>query len=228
MLYLCVYNMAGNAMADTGSGALRANRFACQSLRAEILRPVQPEFHAECDVAAVVYGAADNPDAVLAEFVHDLRAQGFDAIGLLQRRNPCLPDISGPVEFFLIPDEDTQRACWEPQSALVSSCGTQLQDLAARLEFTLERRPHIIVLNRFGWLEASGSGLLSLLAGAIERDVPVAIAVPEGLFDRWLTVAQGLAVRLRCDRVSLDRWWDGVRRGCSAAGPHAAFCERYK
>jgi hypothetical protein len=192
------------------------------------MQPIQPEFHAECDVAAVVYGAADDPDAVLAAFIHDLRAQGFDAAGLLQRRNPRRPDMPGPVEFFLIPDADAERAGWEPQFSPVKSYGTQLQDLGTKLGLALERRPGLIVLNRFGWLEACGSGLLSLLGEAIERDVPVAIAVPEGLFDRWLTVAQGLAVRLRCDRVSLDRWWDGVRRPSPPRKPHAAFCERYK
>src|SRR5215469_15021183 len=89
------------------------------------------------------------------------------------------------------PDADAHRACWEPQSSQAGYCATQLQDLGARLGLALDRRPDLIVLNRFGWLEASGSGLLSLLAHAIERDVPVAIAVPEGLFSRWLTVAQG-------------------------------------
>jgi hypothetical protein len=217
-----------NAMADTGSGVLGANCFASQTLRAEIARPIRPEFHAECDVAAVVYGAADYPDALLAEFIGDLRVQGADAVGLLQRRNPRRPDIAGPVEFFLIPEVDAHRACWEPQSSPARSCGTQLQDLSARLEHSLERGPDLIVLNRFGWQEACGSGLLGLLAGAIEQDVPALIAVPEGLFDRWLTVAQGLAVRLRCDRASLDRWWRSVRRVPSAAGPHAAVCERYK
>jgi hypothetical protein len=215
-------------MADTGNGALGANCFASQTLRVETARPIQPEFHAECDVAAVVYGAADYPDALLAEFIHDLRKQGVDAVGLLQRRNPRRPGIAGPLEFFLIPEADAHQACLEPQSSPARSCGAQLQDLSARLGVALEKRPDLIVLNRFGWLEASGSGLLSLLAGAIEREVPVAIAVPEGLFDSWLSVAQGLAVRLRCDRVSLDRWWESVRRSSSAAAPHAAFCERYK
>jgi hypothetical protein len=215
-------------MANAGGSALRTNEFPCQTLRAEIIRPIQLEFHAECDVAAVVYGAADDPDAVLAAFIRDLRAQGFNAAGLLQRRNPHGHEISGQVEFFLIPDAGAHRACWDPQPSPVRSCGSQLQDFSARLGLALERRPDLVVLNRFGWLEASGSGLLSLLAMAIERDVPVAIAVPERLFCRWLTVAQGLAVRLRCDRISLDRWWSGMRRICSTATPDTAFCGRYK
>jgi hypothetical protein len=227
MLYRDVYNMAGSAMADTGIAGLRANRFVCETLRVEITRPIQPEFHAECDVAAIVYGAADDPDAVLAEFIKDLLAQGVDAIGLLQRRDLRRPDMSGPVEFFLIPDADAPKVCWKPHSSPIRSCGAQLRDFGSRLELALERRPDLIVLNRFGWLEVCGSGLLNLLACAIERDVPVAIAVPEGLFGRWLIVAQGLAVRLRCDRVSLDRWWEGLRR-VSSARPHAAFCELYK
>lgn len=85
-----------------------------------------------------------------------------------------------------------------------------------------------MVLNRFGWLEANGSGLLGVLEEAIERDIPVVIAVPEGLFARWLIVAQGLAVRLNCDRVSVDRWWQRLRCVPRTAGLNENFCERYK
>jgi hypothetical protein len=187
-----------------------------------------PRLHAECDVAALVYGATDDPDAILLAFIRDLRARGFDAVGLLQRRTQVHPDICKPVEFFLMPNEDQREACWEPQITSARSCSSQLQDLCVRLGLALERQPDIIALNRFGWLEVCGSGLLGILGEAIEKEVPVVIAVPGALFGCWLVATQGLAVRLRCNRISLDCWWGGVCRWPSTASPDHTFCECYK
>jgi hypothetical protein len=76
---------------------------------------------------------------------------------------------------------------------------------------SLERRPDVIVLNRFGSLEVCGCGLIEVLNKAIDRDVPVLIAVPDALFRTWLNAVQGLAVKLQCDRNDLDRWWKSAQ-----------------
>jgi hypothetical protein len=41
-------------------------------------------FDAQCDLAAVVYGEHDDPDAVLREFAADLNARGVRAVGMVQ------------------------------------------------------------------------------------------------------------------------------------------------
>lgn len=52
-------------------------------------------------------------------------------------------------------------------------------DLAAALQQRrLEDAPQLLVLNKFGKVECSGGGLRDLIAGAIDRGVPVIIGVP--------------------------------------------------
>ncbi|NUB09005.1 DUF2478 domain-containing protein [Azospirillum sp. Vi22] len=63
-----------------------------------------------------------------------------------------------------------------------------MQDRGNRLTALVEERPDIVVLNRFGWQELKGAGLLEVLDLALACEVPVAIAVPEPLFARWLGV----------------------------------------
>ena len=47
-------------------------------------------FDAECDMAAIVFGAHEDPDRLLLEFLGDLRRTGFQAVGLVQLdRNQC-------------------------------------------------------------------------------------------------------------------------------------------
>jgi hypothetical protein len=41
-------------------------------------------FDAECDIAALVYDADQDPDAILRDFAADLNAHGTRAVGMVQ------------------------------------------------------------------------------------------------------------------------------------------------
>ena len=41
-------------------------------------------FDAQCDLAALVYGPHQDPDAVLSDFAGDLNARGFRVVGMVQ------------------------------------------------------------------------------------------------------------------------------------------------
>jgi hypothetical protein len=43
-----------------------------------------PPFHAQSDIAALVFGRSENPDFVLSEFVSDLESSGKRVAGMLQ------------------------------------------------------------------------------------------------------------------------------------------------
>lgn len=182
-----------------------------------------PRFHGECDVAAMVYGPGDAPDPLLQAFVGGLLGLGYDAVGVVQQRAPARSGFDGSVDLRLIPDDD-RRPDREPAAA----CGTALQGIGVRLIEALKRQPDLVALNRWGSQEAAGAGLTDVLAEAIERDIPVVIAVPEALFPDWLATTQGLAVRLQPRRESLERWWRSLGRPPSGAGAAPTFCERFK
>ncbi|MGY0711259.1 DUF2478 domain-containing protein [Azospirillum argentinense] len=183
------------------------------------LRPLV--FDDRSDVAAVVYRAGDDPDRLLAGFLRDLHGQGFDAVGVLQHRRPTGTGDAASVTFDLFPDAGT------PTDPLPSPApvGAALQDRGNRLAALVEERPDIVVLNRFGWQELNGAGLIEVLDMALAREVPVAIAVPEPLFARWLELSRGLAVRVPCDRAGLDRWWRALWQPSRS---RATVCDRYK
>lgn len=182
--------------------------------------PVRPPFDDRSDVAAIVYRQMDDPDALLAAFLHDLHAQGFEAVGVMQARRPP-PDGGAAVDFRLFPGE-------RPDGGATDACGTALPMLGHRLARLVEQRPDIVVLNRFGWLELNGAGLLDVLQLAILHEVPAVIAVPEALFPHWLDLAGGLTVKLPCTRSALDRWWRSLWRAPPPAGRHPTPCEHSK
>lgn len=185
---------------------------------------VLPKFDGECDVAAMVYGLAEDPDAILEDFVRRLMRRGFDAVGVVQRRSASDRSGRGTPEFLILPDDERPR----PSSDAGDAPGAVIAGVNATLSAALRRRPDALVLNRFGSLETRGGGLLDVLAQAIARDVPVAIAVPEALFANWLRLAEGLAVRVRPDARSLEAWWRSLAKSPPATLARETFCERYK
>lgn len=182
--------------------------------------PVRPRFDDRSDVAAVVYGRTDDPDRLLSGFLLDLQTQGFDAVGIVQVRREAPLDGRAAHGFRLLSGQGTLSPDEDPG-------GESLAGIGRRLAVLVEGRPDIVVLNRFGWQELNGSGLLDVLQLAMLREVPAVIAVPEALFRHWLDLANGLTVRLPCDRAALDRWWVALWRAPSG-GRHPTACERDK
>src|SRR5882757_7025812 len=109
----------------------------------------------------MVYAPADDPDLILAAFVRRLLGFGFDALGLVQQRDPTDPGFDGTPELILIPDEDIPPV--EGKQAGKAICGTALRDVGIRLSRALQRHPDVVVLNRYGSQEAAGTGLLDVL-----------------------------------------------------------------
>jgi hypothetical protein len=151
--------------------------------------------------------------------------RGYNVTGLLQRRRPYLEDVCDPIEFYLVPGGGIDGRS-EGREAAAGNCSGQLQGLCGKLLQSLERRPDIVVLNRFGSLEVCGLGLMEVLNKAVDRDVPVLIAVPDALFRSWLSAVQGLAVKLT-GRNDLDRWWKSVQSAPVEAA-HSNFCRSFK
>ena len=186
-----------------------------------------PQFFAENDVAAVRYGPSDDPDAVLDGFLRRRLGEGHDALGILQRTVANPPCRNRAITFELVPKEEWPEV--EPVlPAPDEPCSAVLPRLAASLAVALHRRPDIVILNRFGRAECEGEGLLGALAEALDRDIPVLIATPIALYDKWTKVSCGLSVTLRPEAASLEAWWRSLGYGPRAPATRSSLCERAK
>lgn len=175
-------------------------------------------FDAQCDVAAVVYRADDDPDRLLADFARDLRRAGLRPVGIVQAGRNCQAE-NPRLGVMVLPGGDSvclvsDSACLGPEG---EGCGTRcrldaarLAELARRLGSAIEHGADLVVINRFGRLEAEGGGLVDLIALALDTDIPVLIAVPERRFPDWIRFSGGMNVKLACRRAALDRWWQSV------------------
>jgi hypothetical protein len=186
-----------------------------------------PEFDAECDLAALVFGRPDEPDRLLAEFVQDLVTRGYRVVGLIQTR---LPD--GGAAVTVLPPGDTiplaPRRGTCPPASRPDAC--DLAAAAARIDALIPTGADLVIINRFGKLEAEGTGLVDEIARALSFDIPVLVAVPEFRFTEWLSFCRGMGVKLPCRGGSLQSWWDAMIVGepASADRRRTSVCEHSK
>jgi len=188
-------------------------------------------FDAQCDVAAVVYGAVDDPDRLLIDFADDLRRSGLRPVGVIQSGRSCQAE-NPRLGVVMLPGGET--VCLV-QDAGACGAGCRLDagrliELARRLAAAIEDGADLVIINRFGRLEAEGGGLNDLIAQALDADIPVLIAVPERRFSDWIRFSDGMNVRLACRREALDRWWQSVAGPAVLRRPSSAgtFCELAK
>jgi nucleoside-triphosphatase THEP1 len=168
----------------------------------------QAMFDARCDLAALVYEAHQDPDAILRGFASDLNARGFRAVGMIQAGQCADSSLSAVLlhsgeELLLAQDFD-------PAANGCRLDVARLQNAGARIAGALEAGADLVIINRFGKRERDGQGLAYLIERALEAHIPVVIAVSSHRFAEWIKFAGDVTVKLACDRHSLDTWWSNV------------------
>ncbi|WP_022723026.1 DUF2478 domain-containing protein [Rhodopseudomonas sp. B29] len=187
-------------------------------------------FDSQCDVAALVYERGEDPDRVLAEFAADLARRGFRAVGLVQSGHRA---SDGPQLAARLVHSGEEMPLYQDLGPLASGCRLdpgRLLDAGARVACAMDQGADLLIINRFGQQESEGRGLLYLIVQALSADIPLVIAVPSHRFQAWITFAEGMSVRLSCDRRALERWWAALHgRGPSRQiGSHVSVCEALK
>jgi nucleoside-triphosphatase THEP1 len=164
----------------------------------------QAMFDARGDLAALVYEADQDPDAILREFASHLNARGLRAVGMVQAGQCADSSLSAVLldsgEILLLADDSDPAA----------SCRLdviRLQNAGDRVAAALETGADLLVINRFGKRERNGHGLIYLIERALDAGTPVVIAVSRDRLADWIKFAGDMTVQLACDRHALDSWW---------------------
>lgn len=163
-------------------------------------------------VGAIVYADEAYPDAVFSEIVRSCRARGLSLAGVLQHR--AFEDIERRCDVIL---ENLATAhcipLFESRGKEARGCRLDTSALArvtAEIEKSLDHDPNLLVLNKFGKVEASGGGLRDLIATALDRAIPVVIGVPARNLDAWREFAGEFALEFSPGAAGLRQWLSDV------------------
>lgn len=184
-------------------------------------------FDAECNLAIVACGIDDDPDRLLLDFARDLRRSGYRVVGMVQcGRTSRVGDAA--LGAVMLPSETVVDLDHERGHVGCRLHSGRLAGIAAAIAAEVAAGADLVIINRFGKLEAGGRGLVGLIQRAVGRDIPVLTAVPEHHFATCVKYADGMNVRLPCRRPSLDAWWKSVAGGPFGEAVPVTFCELAK
>jgi nucleoside-triphosphatase THEP1 len=159
------------------------------------------------NILAVLYTDGLAADRRLAEWGYSLRSLGLAVAGIVQlntfARDPGKCDMaveelfSGTVLQLSEDRGPEARGCRLDRSSLAEA--------GALLLSALEEKPDILIVNKFGKVEAEGGGLRDALAKAVELDVPIIVGVPFRNLDQWRIFAD-LAEECPVGSSQIRRW----------------------
>jgi nucleoside-triphosphatase THEP1 len=131
-------------------------------------------------ITAIVYGDGPEFETFLKTTTESMAGQGMRLAGLIQESRPrderrkCdiyLKDLATGEVHGVSDDRGPEaRGCLLNTDRLLRAGETAAQSLSAETD--------LLVLCKFGKTEATGGGLRSLIATALDLDVPVLIGVP--------------------------------------------------
>jgi nucleoside-triphosphatase THEP1 len=163
-------------------------------------------------IAAVTYGPDDDCDALLAVFAHEREAAGVKVAGLIQI-NAGAGCAELDMELEALGTGRRINICQDLGPGSVNACRLDpagLAEAAAALRQALERPADLVVVNKFGRMEAEGGGLIAEIGAAVAAEMPLVIGVPLRFLPAWDAFADGMDVKLPCTRTALDGWWSGL------------------
>jgi hypothetical protein len=89
---------------------------------------------------------------------------------------------------------------------------------AAAVRRDIEAGCDLVILSKFGKLEAGGGGLRDAFAAAIEAGVPVLTTVGRSQAAAWEAFAGALFLTVAADAGAIEAWWRGARTGLAGEG----------
>lgn len=151
-----------------------------------------------------------------------LTAQGFRVAGLVQTgtrgpdRHPCDMDLK------VLPEGRVIRIS---QSLGAGSRGCRLdagalEQAAVEVAQALSRGADLVIVNKFGKLEAQGRGFRDVIGDAVAAGIPVLLGVNDLDLEAFLDFTDGLATALPPRRDALEEW---VHRSLEPAAAEAGM-----
>jgi hypothetical protein len=170
-------------------------------------------------IAAVVYPDGIYPNRLLRAVLGPLRDRGMPLAGVLQVEQPPADDCH-PCDMLL---EDLSGgeivALSDNRGKDARGCRLDigvLTELAEAVQLSLQAdEPCLLVVNKFGKIEADGGGLREAIADAVALGIPVLVGVPMRNLESWRAFAADLAIELAPQAAAIDRWLHSHRLGAT-------------
>jgi nucleoside-triphosphatase THEP1 len=176
-------------------------------------------------ITAIIYSDSGAIDALMRAVADHLFGQGYSLAGFVQRNEPCpgrarcdmiLEELSSGERFGISENRGVHaRGCMLDVDELLKAVAAATRGLEAGVD--------LVMVNKFGKTESEGGGFRPLIAEALEREVPLLIAVPYRNLDAWRLFAEAYTTDHPIEALTGDAAGICSRLGlCAAANKHGA------
>lgn len=146
--------------------------------------------------------------SVADRFGRSVRVAGVVAEGHGLADRACnagyLRNVRSDERFSIFADAGAgSTVCHLDGSGALSASDAVRRDIAAGCD--------LVILSKFGKLEAAGDGLYGSFRAAIEARIPLLTSVSATHDEAWRALAPSSSVVLPADIAEIDRWWETVR-----------------
>lgn len=159
-------------------------------------------------ILAIVYSDGYAADRFISDLGYRIRDAGIAVAGVVQHnkfirdRTKCdmeVEELASGVVLQLSEDRGREaRGCRLDRGAL--------SDAAVLIAGSLQDEPELVILNKFGKLEAEGRGLRDTLSDAVQLGVPVVVGVPYRNVEQWRAFAEDLAEECPIGSSRVQEW----------------------
>jgi hypothetical protein len=175
---------------------------------------IAPKMIAPKMIGAVQGAASSRIQALFQEFAASLRP-GLRIAGLVEEPAPANAGGAGTSQLRSLADGriypifqelgPSSTACGLDAESVVTACEAVRRDLGAGCD--------LLVLSKFGKLEAERTGLADAFAAGVATQTPILTSVSPKYELPWRAFAAPLFVTLPADLAAIRRWWDAAARG---------------
>lgn len=171
--------------------------------------------------AAIVHAGKGDADGPLLEFVQRMRLAGHVVRGLVPgpQSDPdncatrTVRDLEDDTIYPISQDlgKESTACCLDP-GALIKA--------GVVLRRALDDHADLVIVNRFGILEADGEGFSAEMLELMSRGVPLLTVVSQPYLNAWREFTGGMAIELPPDAGLVMQWFEGTKRHAATAARH--------
>lgn len=170
--------------------------------------------------AALVHESADNADEVLLQFALAMKKAGLKVRGVAQVTTARPPASARDMSIMDIATGERLKISQNRGKDARGCCldSAALSDASIILRRACADQPDLTVVNRFGRMEAEGSGFAEELLELMALGLPVLTVVDHKYIDAWREFTGGMATELAPDADALRTWYAGLSKPANAPG----------
>ncbi|MGA2892695.1 MAG: DUF2478 domain-containing protein [Xanthobacteraceae bacterium] len=168
-----------------------------------------------CRIAALQGAPCATIQTVLNDFALRAARQGHKIAGVVELAGGVAGDICGRRAVRELSTGTVisisqnlghgSTACNLDPSGLIEACAAVERAIAAGAD--------LVILSKFGKIEAERGGLRDAFSTAIGAGLPILTAVSPAMTPAWQLFAGPLSQFIRADANAVDTWWSGIIAG---------------